>query len=1132
MNSMSSSLLPANFQATRDDTSTTNPASFRSNVSNWTHDFEETSEDLTLGSKGSTFSKPIFPRNPSLHRIGERLKGLTVNKLQFASLGLYGRSQEIEKLKETFDCSVKSQSRQLLLITGESGSGKSSLALELEKTVQRASGFFIRGKFDLEQRDEPYAGIVAACFQLCEDILALKELESLSVSSSYKREERKTNNWKFSFADMKTRLQEALGPEAQLLARMIPNLWQIVGGELPIISADGDKNSSNGNNNTGYYAEARDRFNFAFRRFMRAISSFGPLVLTLDDLQWADLPSLELFETLITDKENQAMMIIGLYRSDEVNDEHLLSKTIGQIEEYVCREGGVAIARIALGNLEVEHVNQILVDLMSSDVSKTLELAECVHRKTSGNAFFMVSFLRFLQEQDLVKFNFGSLKWTWDVDEIKLCAEATPNVVNLMKAKLGKLPNDVIEMLPLIASIGSTFQFAVFQLVVKYFNETLRVPQDKEHTEGDSIVISPIDVLSICEEAGLIEECRNDIYRWIHDKIQEAALSLVSREALSSPQSQLGEFLRNNLTSDRFETSLFITVNLLNKGASSIPLGDPKRIDLARLNLRAGQKAFSASASISASGYFGKGIGLLPEDHWLSEYSLSLDLFSTAAEAAFCLGDFELTRTFCDPILEQKHRPLLDRRRAYDVLLYLKHAQNLTRDCELLCLELLADLGCHFPKRGLELFALVGIMRTQASSKKRTLDEISQLKPMTEESKIWAMNLLDKLAGYSYITESGLLPLAILKGLRWTLAYGVSEFSPPMFALVGFILTGVLGDFKGGKVYLDYALALLRRTDSRRVESRTLFLVHWFGLHWIAPLESCLKPFLLGYQCGMRMGDTENAMWNIHCYTESAFHTGVSLESVAADCQVYCSQMRDVQQLQHVDYTLPLWQLALNLMGESSNTFVLTGRAMDEAEVLKKVERSPIAGFGPQVNRYRAYAAFFFGEYEIYIELMLGLSNIEKVLPGTFMLCPLYFHNALACFSMAHKTKQSKYRKLAKKFTRKINQWVKKGNPNVTHHESLLEAELAALNGNWIVARTKYDVAIVLAGRRGFTHEQALAHERFAETCLRQGDIDDAMYHFNKAITLYEEWGAAAKVRHLRDMHTKLLSPPSEILLG
>mmetsp|Transcript_8324 Transcript_8324/g.13779 ORF Transcript_8324/g.13779 Transcript_8324/m.13779 type:complete len:1123 (-) Transcript_8324:162-3530(-) len=1059
----------------------------------------------------------ITPRSSRYGRQSLILRQMTVNKLKFKEDMLYGRDEEINQLKGVFQrCSSSNndddskpaaqesapRSRELVLLAGNAGTGKSALALKLRNTVRRAGGFYLSGKFDLQQSDEPYAAISAACRGLCQGILAHKE--------------EKNRRWNFSYEELKEKIDEELGPDGQILTTVMPTLRQI-------ISDDFEDDTSNASG----YLKTKHRFIFAFRSFMRVICSFGPVVLTLDDLQWSDLASLELMQSLLTDFENKGgIMIVGIYRDDEVNDTHPLSKVMQDHEAATNARFG--LSRILIGALNASHIQEMLADLMVTSADKTADLAECVHKKTLGNSFFVVQYLQSLVDKELLTYSLGFNEWTWEVDEIRANTMATDNAVDLMKEKLERLPPGIRDIIPMIACLGSNFRYPIFELVVEHFNEKLIEPVA---TEKDISVYLPDDFLNRCKFEGLIVDCGQEWFKWEHDKIQEAALSRVDQDELPSVQYEVGELLLARLSPGEVDDHLFVVANLLNQDVAQRHGDLNKRREIAKLNLRAGKNAIESSAFAAATTYFAAGVELLPANRWESEYALSLELYSAAAKAQYCVGNFELMKVYCDEVLAQVNHPFVDKRHAYNTLLHSIAAQGRMQEAQDLCVEVLAKLGCRFPKHGKTAYTIVGLLRTEMALKKTT-EKIPNLPVITDDLKKWTMYLLDNLVTYTYQNDPALLPLAILKGHRYTIRYGLSEYAPAILSLVGLLLAGALGDFAGAIAYAENALALAE--DHRDVQARTIFVSYQFVMHWQIATEMCKKPLLRGYTVGMKTGDTESACWCIYCYLEMTFHTAGSLTSLLRDCRAYSVQMEEVKQHKILSFLRILWQLSLSLTDDSPSARILTGDVLDEGELLRQIEETKDVHLKQQLDRLRMYAAFWFGDHETVVKTMQETEtekgDYEKTNPGTFGLCPLYFHCALSCISMVRANKHpKKYKKIAMKFAKKIKEWVKKGNPNITHCESLIDAELATLTGDTHLATKHYEVAILLASRRGFTSDHALSHERFADHRLEQDDTNDALYHYGWAIQLYEDWGASAKVAQLKSKHAALMAPPVEI---
>ena len=530
-------------------------------------------------------------------------QNLTIDKLQVRSLGLYGRQKEVERLKTAYqqlkERSPKARARQLVCISGDSGTGKSALAKQVEGFAA-IEGFVAPGKFNNTLTQEPYHAFGQACGELCRLVVTRK-----------------------NSTEIMNQLQQQLGADASVLTRVIPMLKGIFEFTTGDSNNEPPKNDDTPNNiDGGMMLEARNRFHFAFRRLLRVIANFGPVVVILDDLQWADEASLDLLHVLITDTDNPALMVLCLYRSDEVNEQHAVTKLLQTLQSKSA-EDDIVLNQIQVGNLNVQNVNDVIGALLRiDDANKTKSLAEIVHKKTLGNAFHVIQFLLSLQSQRLLTFNLGNFSWQWDDELIDTNTQSTDNVADLMRSKvLTNLDASLTRKLPYVALLGNSFDYSVASLVIGHCDET---EATNEITDKEAATNA---FLSACIDEGLLEQFGSEkappkLYRWVHDKILEAALSLIQDEAVS--RLQVGKVLLNNLTPEELEDNLFLTVNLLNDGASLVK--GALRLRIAELNLQAGKKAQNSSAFLQGTQYFRKGIELLPKYHWKTHYELSLDL--------------------------------------------------------------------------------------------------------------------------------------------------------------------------------------------------------------------------------------------------------------------------------------------------------------------------------------------------------------------------------------------------------------------------------------------------------------------------------------------------------------------------
>ena len=392
----------------------------------------------------------------------------------------------------------------------------------------------------------------------------------------------------------------------------------------------------------------------------------------------------------------------------------------------------------------------------------------------------------------------------------------------------------------------------------------------------------------------------------------------------------------------------------------------------------------------------------------------------------------------------------------------------------------------------------------------KTTKKLANAALMVDEEKKWGIYLLDRLATFAYMTSPGLLPLAILKGLDWTLKYGRTDAAAPTLAVAALILAGSMGNFAGGRKYADLAMQFM----SPSVESRTLFLCNYFVLPYQIPVGACIKSYTQSYESGVRSGDLESAFYNAQGALETKLNAGYSLPKLLQEYELYSRRAARLPVSMMNWWPRPQWQLAANLANKESNGQIMTN-IFDATEFKQVFEDFP--QFQKQVHRVNATGAFWSGNHEQVVQIMVENKyhkfSAEKSALGANYIGGLYFHCAMACLSLVHKDKKkhSKEKGHANKFLKKFKGWVSKGNPNVQHYESLLEAELASINGKpFIVAAKHYECAILLAGRLGFTNDYALAHERFGDHCYRSGDAEGGKAHYEIAGMSYEKWGAMA----------------------
>jgi predicted ATPase len=1026
---------------------------------------------------------PVLKRHKTVQQ-------LTINKLRYESIGLVGREREIETLRSCLTRIVmgKTRRKELVFIKGYSGVGKTSLAYTLEKSViEMKRGIFVRGKFDSHNDDEPYAGIAAAFGEICRRIKALLSSEGMIQEQGLIE------------AIGNTILSE-LGSEVHLLSKLIP--------ELDVIIPSIRRSSDVSNESHDFHAGA-ESFKYAFRILTRALSSyFAPMVLVFDDLQWADVSSLKVIDFLISDVQNPtALMIIGCFRSNEVNIPQFLSSRIQNLTEKK-EQFRFNMTDIELGSLGVVEVNRVIMAMLSiDDEDRTRALAETCFKRSLGNPFFLIEFVTMLEDEDLISFNLGALDWVWDEKLIDNETMSTANVVDLVQARIRKLPESVQLLLQYAACLGSSFQLSTLSLIWN-----MHAMQRSSHT------MDLTGLLVSLTERDFVESCGVGMYRWVHDKVKETALTL-GDAAQASFQFEIGSILYHGLSHEDMEDNLFDVVNLINKGNAT---GRP---EFAELNLRAAEEARSISAFHSAAVYASNGIELLPTDKWKTHHALTLHLYTVGAEMALALGRVEEMEKYSNEVLSGEGS-LRNKLPLYMIKSHkLCNVESKYEDSISLCLDVLKELGFKIARNRitLPLKAIASLLLTVQMARKIPKEDYRTPKIMTDPIHRATVLFLSRLFYSSYHGGNKfLLLLSATSMIRMTIKYGVSPMSGTAYAALGLLTASVLKDFRTASEFAETALLIQKLSPSKYTESITMFTAFHFILPWTQPMQSCMEPLLYSYSSGLRSGNTSYAMWSLMIHHISIpFHMGKPLPSIEKKCSVCSSQIKEVNQVNQEVYTNMLWQMILNLRGVSENPVVLKGTAFDCEE------------YAPQTHAHSVFLDFvknqlfvFFGEFNHVADFAVKHGNeFEKTLPSNVFGMMETFHRGVALYAMARQTKKRKFVTHANRVRRTLQAWVKKGNPNVQHYYRLLCAEQAALDGRCRNAEVLYKSAIVLAGRTGHLHNAALFSERYADFLNREGSHiaradEEAKYRIEEAIRFYNEWGAEAKVQILLKIHS------------
>jgi predicted ATPase len=495
---------------------------------------------------------------PPFERGGERGEENVTNHLGL----LYGREAEIEWLlqaRHRLNDPALNAGKEMMLISGYSGIGKSALVREIYKPLTQQRGYFISGKFDQLQRNIPYGAIAQAFATLIRQLLT--------------ETPEQIEQWR-------SQLVEALGVNAQIMVDLIGELELIIGAQPPVSPLPP--------------GESQNRFNLVFQNFIKVFTQKEhPLIIFLDDLQWADAASLKIIHQLMTRTDSQYFLLIGCYRNNEVSATDPLMLTLSEI-----RESGASVNHISLKPLGLADISQLIADALKTETPEILPLAELVLQKTNGNPFFITEFLEKLYADHLLSFEVNARRWQWDLNDIK-SAQITDNVVELMVLKIQSLPEAAQKFIKLAACIGNQFDLLTLSLLDE------SPPQIIARHLFDAVELGLIFTRS--EESNWIDSGTevshlSNCYRFVHDRIQQAAYTLLDPETQRAIHLKIGQSLLKNTPEGEWGTNLFEIIDHLNIGQGLITEPE-ERIKLAQLNLSAGKKAKESTAYAAAWEY-------------------------------------------------------------------------------------------------------------------------------------------------------------------------------------------------------------------------------------------------------------------------------------------------------------------------------------------------------------------------------------------------------------------------------------------------------------------------------------------------------------------------------------------------
>ncbi len=772
---------------------------------------------------------------------------------------LYGRADEIRRLTAAFETAVTGAA-QVVTVAGISGIGKTALVHELHRSLLGHRGQLVHGKFDQFGQHTPGVAFLQALEQRVRRVLALPPAEQ---------------------AEWREALRQRLGANAVVAQAALPVLDALLGERPSSAPPLGP-------------LEAENRFLRSLQLCFAALASpAAPLVVFIDDLQWADRISRRLLRELSMDESLRHLLLIGAYRAGEVPPDHPLAQDLAALAGIDGRSTALHV-----GPLRVRDVAELLSDSLQLPIEEVEELAQLCHRKTSGNPFFLGRFLEDLHRRELIWLDRSVPRWRWSHD--KLHGErVADNVVELMLEQLRRLPPATGALLTSAAFLGSRFMLSQLAVaceatksdVVRGLGPALEagllVPQDGRYKW--------IAVLDAMESRELQVE-----FAFVHDRVQEAAYLLATPEERPTLHLRIGRLLRDQAMAAPAAAVDFAVVNHLNQG-QALMHDVPERAQLAGFNIAASQLARDAASFDLAADYAAQAIELLGDGHWLAAPAEALELHVQAARMAALKGD----TAAMDRLIEAALPQIADaaaRARLLDVRIESFYTSGRLDETLELGLAVLRLLGVEPPVAAtpVEAAQLVATLKEEISA--IGFDVLAKQPALTDPLCLQQLTVIAKMTAAAYIARPALLPLLTVLQVRLMVARGHAPAALSAYSVLGLMVAEFLGDYVFGYRLGRMSMDLLERHGWRHVHAHAGFSFNAFLRHWTEGIASGLPALMQVHEEGLETGNLRHAGLSLYVHDYHAFLNGMPLAELEAELDTHAATLRRIRQPVAHDY--------------------------------------------------------------------------------------------------------------------------------------------------------------------------------------------------------------------------------------
>ncbi|QSQ25725.1 AAA family ATPase [Pyxidicoccus parkwayensis] len=979
---------------------------------------------------------------------------------------LYGRESQQAALRAAFERAASGRSG-FVLLSGAAGMGKSTLTGTLKRAVSERHGVFVRGKYDQLLRDTPYSGIFEAFREVARSLLG--EEEGALESS-------------------KRRLLEAVGGMGRLVVDAVPRMALVLGEQPPVPELGP--------------AESELRFQLVLRKLVAALATREhPLVMVLDDVQWADSASLQLLRLLLTDRDIEHLFVVAACRSEELGPDHPVEGLVRALHE-----DGTPVQRIALEPLSPEQVSRLVADVFPPAAGQPdAQLGALVLSLTEGNPFFAVQLLRTFYERGLVRFDAEGGGFRWDAGALR-DQDFSDGVVALLTSRIRELSPASQALLPWAAALGHTFDLRTLAIILE------RPSSQAAEALGEVLqagLIAPV---------GEPDAESGGAYQFTHDRVQQAALELTPSSERPNVHARIGRLLLKHTPPERLDEGLADLVSHFHLALPVLTDAD-ERHRIAGLDLRAGRSAKSRGAWAPALRLLTTGLTLVGEDGWRKDRRLTFDLHVDAAEAAYLAADFDLMERLAAAALSRAADGAEEVRVQEVRLQCYAHRGEHARGVDL-GLEVLRKLGQPLPANPKQPHVLAAVAKTKLRLGLRKPEDLEALPECTDPLLLATLRLLVKLSSVAFMARPLLFPLVVLRILQLTIRHGATGVAAFGYVGYGLMLSVHLGNPEEGFRYGRLSLKTLDRFQAESLRSMVTFVFNLFIRHWKEPLSACIEDFFAAARKGQEMGDIE--------YFGYAASAGCATSFIARDGLAEggprIDRYRDALAA-HRHKNVPFVEYMRHTLDALTGTFTGDVDAREE-EIVAPYRQLGYANGIATCDVLRTLRRWLWGDVRGTLASAEAVDAQVELIAGQIYLPWYKFFQALALISL-HPSRGPLERLRATRsidaIRKSMRGWARIAPMNYGARAELLDAERARLDGEKDAAADGYDRAIRLARQYGLSLDEGVACEAAARFHLTEGREAVARTYLVEARDAFLRWGGRAVATRLEREHPRLL---------